>query len=271
MSLLCKWFQVSRSGYYDWCHRDVPPRELEDRQLMAKIVSIYRDSREVYGSPRIHQSLKNEGVAVGKKRVERLMQAHGLQGRVVKVTSRQPGLKRFVASGENLRLKMPAATAINQVWVADVTYLKVKQDWLYLAVVMDIYSRRILGWSLSKTRTTALSLTALRYAIKGRDPGDGLIFHTDRGIEYTAYKYKNKLMELGMRQSLNRAGHCTDNGHMESFFHSLKAELIRGRVYKSEKELRYALNGYINQFYNHKRLHSGIGYLPPAVYEQMAA
>lgn len=271
MIYLCNWLQVSRSGYYDWRGREMSARAIEDRQLAKKIVSIHRDSRGIYGSPRIHESLKLEGIAVGKKRVERLMQAEGLQGRVTRVVRRQLGLKRFVASGENLRLKMPPAQAINEIWVADVTYLKVKQDWLYLAVVMDIYSRRILGWSLSKTRTTALSLTALRYALKGREPGEQMIFHTDRGVEYTAYKYRNKLLEHGMRPSLNRLGHCTDNGHMESFFHSLKAELIRGRVFKSAKELRYALNSYINQFYNHQRLHSGIGYMPPAVYEQMAA
>lgn len=271
MNYLCHWLQVSRSGYYDWRNRDISARELEDRHLSQKIVSIHRDSRGIYGSPRIHESLKLEGVSVGKKRVERLMRAEGLQGRVNRVVRRQPGLKRFVASGDNLRLKMPQAQGINEIWVADVTYLKVKQDWLYLAVVMDIYSRRILGWSLSKTRTTALSLAALRYAVKGRAIGEQMIFHTDRGVEYTAYKYKNKLVELGMRPSLNRAGHCTDNGHMESFFHSLKTELIRGRVFKSEKELRYALASYINQFYNYQRLHSGIGYLPPAVYEQMAA
>lgn len=271
MNYLCAWLQVSRSGYYDWRNRKASTRALEDQQLAKKIVRIHRDSRGVYGSPRIHVSLINEGVSVGKKRVERLMQEQGLQGRVTTVVRRQPGLKRFVASGENVRMRMPPAQAINEIWVADVTYLKVNNNWLYLAAVMDIYSRRIVGWSLSKTRTTALSLTALRHAVKGREPGEQMIFHTDRGVEYTAYKYRNALLKLGMQPSLNRAGHCTDNGHMESFFHSLKGELIRGRVFKSEKELRYALNSYINQFYNHKRLHSGIGYLPPAVYEQRVA
>lgn len=268
---MCTWLHVSRSGYYDWRNREASARTIEDRQLAQKIVSIHRDSRGIYGSPRIHESLKTEGIAVGKKRVARLMQAQGLQGRVTTVVRRQPGLKRFVASGDNLRLALPAAQAINEIWVADVTYLKVNADWFYLAVVMDIYSRRILGWPLSKTRTTALSLAALRYAVKGREYNHQLIFHTDRGVEYTAYKYKNALIKLGMQPSLSRAGHCTDNGHMESFFHSLKAELIRGREFKSAKELRYALNSYINQFYNHKRLHSGIGYLPPAVYEQRVA
>lgn len=141
-----------------------------------------------------------------------------LQARVVKVTRRQPGLKRFKADGKNLRLGQPEATDINQVWVADITYLKVKQDWLHLAAVMDIHSRRILGWSLSRTRTTALTKAALKHAMRGRSLNGALIFHTDRGIEYTAYRYQDELKKHGMKSSLNRLGHCTDNAHMESFF-----------------------------------------------------
>jgi putative transposase len=199
------------------------------------------------------------------------MQAEGIQGRVVKVTRRQPGLKRFKASGENLRLTAPEASGPDQIWVSDVTYLKLHGCWLYLAVVMDIYTRRVLGWSLDRTRTTTLTLTALKYALRDRTPKPGLIFHTDRGIEYTGFRFRDALLAQGMRPSLNRPGCCTDNGHMESFFHSLKAELIRGRQFNSEHELRYALASYINQFYNHKRLHSGIDYHPPAVYENMVA
>lgn len=246
-------------------------RTTEDRWLTRKIVNIHQSSRETYGSPRIHQALKKQDIHVGKKRVERLMQTEGIQGRVVKVTRRQPGLKRFKASGDNLRLTAPEANGPNQIWVSDVTYLKLNGSWRYLAVVMDIYTRRILGWSLDSTRTTTLTLAALKYALRDRKPSPGLIFHTDRGIEYTAYRFRDELLKQGMRPSLNRPGYCTDNGHMESFFHSLKAELIRGRKFSTEYELRYALASYINQFYNHKRLHSGIDYHPPAVFEKMVA
>lgn len=269
--MLCHWLSVSKSGYYDWRHREPSKHALKDIQLGQIIVEIYHQSRGTYGSPRVHEALKKKGYNVGKKRVERLMQRHSLVGRVVKVTKRIPGLKRFQAKGENLRRSTPCASQINQIWVGDVTYLKVKGQWHYLATVMDIYSRRIIGWSLGKDRTVNLTLRALKYALKNRTPKKDMIFHTDRGIEYAAYRYQDELSKHGIRHSVNRLGYCTDNAHMESFYHSLKAELIRGRVFKSEQELRYCLNSYINQFYNHKRLHSGIGYLPPSEFERIAA
>jgi len=244
---------------------------MEDNVLTKKIEVIHRESRGTYGSPRVHQTLKKQGVAIGKKRVERLMQARNLQGRVVKVTRRQPGLKRFIERGENLRLNQPEPTAINQVWVSDITYIKVGQTYKYLIVIMDLYSRRILSWSLTQTRTTQETVNVLRRAIKERQPAEGLIFHTDRGIEFTGKDFRKVLDAHRMRYSVNRLGICTDNGHMESYFHSLKAELIRGRKFSNMDELRYALNSYINHFYNKKRLHSGIGYYTPIEYEKMAA
>jgi len=267
---LCSWLKVSRSGFYDWLKRGKSKRAIEDQHLTQLIRTIHEKSRGTYGSPRIHQALLRQGHKVGKKRIERLMRIHGLQGRVVKVTRRQPGLKHFKAQGENLRLYAPKVTSINQQWVADLTYLKVKSRWYYLAVVMDIYSRRILGWSLAKNRTTNLTLSALRNALKKRHPKKKMIFHTDRGIEFSAFRFRDVLKDHGIRASLNRPGVCTDNAHMESFFHSMKAELIRGRTFHNVHELRYSLNSYINQFYNHKRLHSGIGYNTPAEFEQMA-
>ncbi len=262
---------MSRSGYYDWRKRLPSKRFVEDRKLCLRIRQIFDESRGTYGSPRIHQLLRQQQIRVGKKRVERLMRALQLQGRVVKVTRRQPGLKRFKIRGENRRLELEEATAVNQVWVADITYLKVNQRWFYLATIMDVYSRRILGWSLSRHRTVTLTLTALRYAMRLRQGNTPGIFHTDRGIEYTAYRYQDALKKYQMLSSYNRPGYCTDNAHMESFYHSLKSELIRGRKFETETELRQSLNSYINQFYNHRRLHSSLGYQPPAVYEKIAA
>lgn len=267
---LCQWFAVSKSGYYDWLKRPVSRREREDQRLLPEIHSIFEASRGVYGSPRVHQVLRRRGIRVGKKRVERLMRATGLRGRVVRVTRRQPGAKQFQAEGKNLRLSMPATTGTDQVWVGDITYLKVAGYSAHLAVVMDVHSRRVLGWTVSKGRTVQITLTALRQAMRRRTPPAGCIFHSDRGVEYMAYRYRDELLRQGMIRSVNRPGQCTDNAHMESFFHSLKAELIRGRVFKTVPELRYALNSYINQFYNHKRLHSGINYSTPVEYEQMA-
>lgn len=265
---LCSWFNVSSSGFYDWLNRGESRRAVEDRRLARRIKALHQESRGTYGSPRVYLALRRKGIRVGKKRVERLMRSSGLQGRVVEVT-RTPGLKYFKAEGENLRLHAPEVTGLNQQWVADVTYIKVKGRWFYLATVMDVYSRRILGWSLDTTRTTSLTLSALRYALKGRCPEKDMIFHTDRGIEFAAFRFRDTLLKHGIRASLNRPGHCTDNAHMESFFHSLKVELIRGRKFNGEKELRSSLNSYINQFYNHKRLHSGIGYYSPVEYEKL--
>ena len=232
---------------------------------------IHKNSRGTYGSPRVHRALKDGGYSVGKKRVERLMRENGLVGRVVQVTRRQPGLKRFKAAGDNLRRVEPVPSSVNQIWVADVTYLKLGTSWRYLATVMDVYSRRILGWSLSRSRTVDLTLNALNNALKDRDVEKGMIFHTDRGIEYAAFRFKDELKKHGIRHSVNRPGFCTDNAHMESFFHTLKAELIRGRCFRNEQELRYSLNSYINRFYNHRRMHSSIGYMPPAEFERIAA
>lgn len=271
MKFLCGWLEVSRSGFYAWCQREESARSKDDRRLQPMIAAIHQESRGTYGSPRVHEALKKQGESVSRKRVERLMQAQGLRGRVVQVTRCQPGLKRFKADGENLRITSPVARGPGQVWVADVTYLKVHGQWRYLAAVMDVYSRRILGWSLARHRTAGLTLSALRYALKGPKPKSGLIFHTDRGIEYTAFRFRDELKKHGIRASVNRPGCCTDNAHMESFFHTLKTELIRGREFLGDTHLRSALNSYINHFYNHKRLHSGIDYHPPAVYEAMAA
>ena len=268
---MCEWLNVSPSGYYDWRKRLPSIRSKEDAKLSKEIALIYERSRGAYGSPRVHRTLKKKGRQVGKKRVERLMRENGLRGRVVRVTRRQPGLKKFKASGENLWQKIDKTKTIDQVWVSDVTFLKLKEKWRYLATVMDVHSRRIIGWSFGKDRSTNLTLTALRHALKRRRLKDGLILHTDRGIEYTAFSFQDELKKHGIRHSVNRPGCCTDNAHMESFFHTLKAELIRGTIFKDGRELKYALNSYINQFYNHQRMHSGIGYMSPAEYEVMVA
>jgi transposase InsO family protein len=265
---LCKWLAVSRSGYYAWVQRDVPQRTLDDQHLLEKITHIFTEAQGRYGSPRVFKALLAQGIAVGKKRVERLMRAANLTGRVVRVTRRQPGLKRFAEQGQNHLLATGNATRLNQVWVADVTYLKVKGRWQYLATVMDQYSRRIIGWSLSATRTMKLSVDALMYALKKRGYPTDVVVHTDRGVEYTGYWFQETLSKFGLVHSVNRPGYCTDNAFMESFYHSLKAELIRGTLFTCATHLRQAIKGYINTFYNQVRLHSGIGYLSPMEYER---
>lgn len=236
---------------------------------MKEINKIYEENKGIYGSPRVHQVLVRRGYQCSVNKVGRLMKNMGLVGRARKAYRILPKLHRFFNKTDNKRLDTPLPDAINQVWVGDLTYLKIGKKWQYLAVVMDLYSRKIVGWSLSDRRTVKLTMTVLNRAIARRKPDEGLIFHSDRGIEYSAFKYQDKLKEHGIIPSMNRPGHCQDNAHMESFFHSLKAELIKGSQIDSVGELRGRLKNYINHFYNKKRLHSGLDYRSPLEYEQL--
>lgn len=268
---LCRLYKVSRSGFYAWQSRPQSARSRENRTLLAQIRRIHQHSREIYGSPRVLESLRRQAIFVSKHRVARLMRAHGIRGRVVRVTRRQPGLHRFCQGVENRLRKAAPATAPDQHWAGDITYLKIGARWVYLAVVMDLYSRRVLGWSLGDRRTVALTLRAMRMAITKRHPSPGLLFHTDRGIEYRSFAFSALLTKHGIAPSMNRPGHCTDNATMESFFHTLKTEFIRGRSFTSIQPLRHGLGGYINHFYHRQSMHSGIGYQSPQAYEAHAA
>lgn len=239
--------------------------------MISHIKRISDENEGRYGSPRIWKALQKQGFQVSRKRVARLMQKIGLIARVTKVTHRAPGLRRFLAAGENLRSDGAVPNSKNKVWVADVTYLKVKKQWHYLSVIMDLYSRRIIGWSLDDKRTTQVTRRTLQNAVRKRRPEVGLMLHTDRGVEYRGSEYQKELHKQGITHSLSRPGKCTDNAHMESFFHSMKAELIRQTTFHSTEELKYALARYINDYYNRKRLHSGIGYCSPIEYERIAA
>ncbi|UFN58121.1 IS3 family transposase [Microbulbifer celer] len=267
----CEWLGVSRSGYYDWVKRPLSGRKCEDEDLKTQIQQIFDESAGRYGSPRIWKALQNQGYEVSRKRVARLMQEMGLIGRVTRVTRRAPGVKRFLASGDNLRSDGAVPSSMNQVWVADVTYLKVKGQWHYLSAIMDLHSRRVVGWSLDTKRTTELTRRTLANAVRKRGAPPGLMLHTDRGVEYRGSEYQKDLKRYGIQHSLSRPGKCTDNAHMESFFHSLKAELIRGTIFHKASDLKYALARYINDFYNRKRLHSALDYQSPMEYERIAA
>lgn len=262
---------MSRSGYYDWLKREPSVRDRNDEKLKTQIKKVFDDSEGRYGSPRIWKVLCKQGYQVSRKRVARLMSELGLIARVTRVTYRAPGMRRFLAAGENLRPDGSVPAKRDTVWVADVTYLKVKNQWNYLSVIMDLYSRRIIGWRLDTKRTTDITRRTLSNAVRKRAPEAGLILHTDRGVEYRGAEYQKELKRHGIEHSLSRPGKCTDNAHMESFFHSLKAELIRNTTFQSTDDLKYALARYINHFYNRKRLHSGIGYSSPVEYERMTA
>jgi len=238
-----------------------------NRMLLKHILVIHTDSHETYGSPRVFAALKKKGVSCSEKLVARLMSQASLTGRVVKVTRRAPGVQRFYERHENLRLGKPAPSAINQQWVGDVTFLRVQGQPCFLSVVMDVYSRKILGWSLGRDRSMQLTTRALAHALKDRKPAPGCIFHSDRGVEYGGADYTNVLNRHGFRISMNRSYHSQDNAHMESFFHSMKAEWIRGRLFENFEHLESELGTYM-RFYNRSRLHSGINYHAPLEYER---
>ena len=265
--MMCALYRVTRGGFYAWQSRQPSERTNQDARLTERIRQVHQQSRGNYGSPRVARQLRCEGVPVGRRRVARLMRSAQLQGRSARQYHRSMVRQRaFFASVPNQQ-RTQVVLAPNQVWVGDVTYLKIARQWRYLAVVMDRYSRRILGWSVSRRRDAALTCTALRLSVRNRQPGPRLMFHSDRGIEYAAFEYRDELARLGIIQSMNRPGKMNDNAHMESFFHSMKAEDLHGRRFDDDDQLRQVIRGYI-AFYNQQRLHSALRYLPPVIFER---
>lgn len=266
---MCRVYGVTRAGFYAWCSRGPSRRAQENASLVKRIRKIHQDSRSIYGSPRVYRRLQEQGVSVGENRVAKLMRSSGIKARVATLRYTSPNLKKFFGSLPNQQHEHPAA-APNQVWVADITYLKVGAIYRYLAVVMDRCSRRIIGWALGQQRNVVLTLRALNHAVTKRRPPPGLIFHTDRGIEYYANAFRDRLKQLRITQSMNRPGKVTDNAFMESFFHSMKADVIHGCTFNEDKQLLSVLRSYI-PFYNRSRMHSSLNYVSPATYENQLA
>jgi len=263
--MLCRVYDVSRFGYQSWKTRGQCARRKRDIELTERIERVFGDVNGIYGSPKIHEMLQREGILVGRNRVARLMRENGLKARCSRIYRCHVKMDRFYASIRN-KVHKREATGPNQIWVGDVTYLRVNDEWRYLAVILDKFSRRIVGWSLSKRRNVDLSLTVFKQAAKKRLVQSGLYFHSDRGAEYVATKYRNWLKDNGVIQSMNRKGKMNDNAEVESFFHQFKAERIHKNEYVTEKELRAVVIEYVG-FYNNKRLHSSLGYMTPNEYE----
>jgi putative transposase len=265
---MCRVLGVSRSGFHAWERRAPSARQLEDERLTARIRAIHRENRGVYGSPRIHAELRlADGVRVGRKRVERLMRQAGISGLVARrrgrTTIRVPGVRVC----EDLVDRAFLAAAPNRLWVADITYLRTWEGWLYLIAVQDLYSRRIVGWSIADHMRAELVTDALQMALQRRRPAPGLIWHSDQGSQFVSLAFGQQARAAGIAQSMGSKGDCFDNAVAESFFATLKKELIHGRSWPSKAELRTEVFEYIEAFFNRRRRHSTLGFLSPAQYE----
>jgi putative transposase len=269
ISLLCRVLGVSRSGFHAWERRPPSDRDLADGWLVERIVEIHRESRQTYGARRIHATLGHRGVRVGRKRVERLMRLRGLSGLVPKryrrTTIRVPGVR----VADDLVDRQFAATAPNQLWCADIKYVRTWQGWLYLGAVMDCYSRRIVGWSMRPDLGAGLVVDALEMAIARRQPKPGLVHHSDQGSQYVSLRFGERCREIGIHPSMGSKGDCFDNAVAESFFATLEKDLLRRQSFANRQDARTALFGYIETFYNPVRLHSTLGYRSPVEYEKI--
>ena len=266
MSEMCRRFGVTRSGFYAWRSRQPSARTASDAAVTERVLEVFQAAKGIYGSPRVARELGWRGLPIGRRRVARLMRLAEIQGRSARLYRKaRVGQKKFYRAHPNI-VHGVTTTGPDQLWVADVTYIRVASRWRYLAVVMDRHSRRVLGWSLGRNRDASLTRRALAHAARRRRPSPGVMFHSDRGIEYSAFDLGEALSRLGFLQSMNRPRHMNDNAHMESFFHSLKTEWLFGITFHTDSDLRRAISDYV-RFYNRKRLHSSLGYLSPVAFE----
>lgn len=267
VGLLCRVMQVSRSGFYAWRRRPKSEQSKRDAVLTGRIRVIHTRSRNNYGAPRVHAELRDQGIRCGKKRVARLMRLIGLRGKCKGKTGRRRS-KTSRPTATNLLDGNFSAPKPNTVWMSDITYLRTQEGWLYLAVVLDAFSRQIVGWAMRERLTTALTLAALDMAHQRRKPPPGLIHHSDRGSQYMSGDYQCALQAAGMLASTS--GHCLENAVAESFFATLKTEEVQGYCYETRAQAKCSVFDYLEVFYNRQRRHSSLGFQSPAKFEESA-
>lgn len=267
VSVMCAVFSVSRSGYYAWLRRPVCKHKQTDAELLEKIRIIHRNSDKTYGSPRVHRDLKEQGDNHSEKRIARLMREDGLKAKTKQRFKATTNSKHNLPVAPNLLNRDFHPEKPNEVYAGDITYVWTTEGWLYLAVVIDLFSRSVVGWAMDKSMTRQLVINALIMAVQRRQPPSGLIFHSDRGSQYASDDFQALLAQYHMRCSMSRKGNCWDNAPVESFFGTLKRELIFHRKYSTRFHARQSIFDYIERFYNRRRLHSTLGYKSPATYE----
>jgi transposase InsO family protein len=267
---LCRALCVSRSGYYEWFDRPESPRSIEDRHLLEKVRTLHLQSREAYGAFKTWRVLRARGIACGRHRVAKLRRRNGIEAL---------RKRRFRVMTEHHKLPAPAPNMLaqnfnvsrpNRVWAGDMTLIPTGTGWLHLAVILDLYSRRVVGWAMGNERNQALSISALRMAIEQRHPRHGLIHHSDRGSAYVGADYRSQLLRIGAVASMSAKGNCYDNAVVESFFGNLKNELVHHRRFLSREDARAAIFDYIEIFYNRQRAHATLQYLCPVDYENQS-
>lgn len=267
---LCAVLEVSCSGYYDWVNRrtEPGPRAQENARLVVQITQIHLESRKTYGSPRIRQELLKVGHSHGRNRIARLMRQEDLCGRAkgrFRVRTTDSNHDQPIAP--NRLAELPAPTAANQIWLGDITYIATGEGWLYLAGIMDRYSRRIVGWAMDQNTDTRLVLAAWQMAQNQRQPAPELVFHSDRGSQYASGDFRQALATSQTQASMSRQGNCYDNAAMEAFWSTLKIELVYRQSFATRQQAREAIFEYIEVFYNRQRLHSALGYASPSAFE----
>lgn len=270
VTVMCRVLKVSRSGFYAWKLRPDSPRVCQDRKTAVIIAEIQQLVRRVYGAPRMHRELKARGEKIGRKRVARLMKQNGLQSRCrrkFRVTTQSN--HQHAASPDLLKREF-TPKGPNQVWVADITYIATREGWLYLAVVLDLYSRKVVGWRLGERISRELVIEALKMAVARRKPSAVLVHHSDRGSQYASVEFRRILKEHGIHASMSRKGNCWDNAVAESFFGSLKTELDYDGTFPTRESARREIFEYIEIFYNGSRRHSTLGYVSPREFERQA-
>lgn len=268
MSRMCRVFEVSRSGFYEWASRPESTRQKADRRLTADIQQAFEDSRENYGTRRIQQTLRDQGKQVSRARIGRLMRQQGLRCKTRRRFRATTNSNHSLPVAPNRLDRQFQVAAPDRVYVGDITYVATGEGWLYLAVFLDLFSRQVVGWAMSAWMTADLVMDALQMARWRRRPGEGLLVHTDRGSQYASGRFQALLKDQGYVCSMSRKGNCWDNAPAESFFHTLKTELIHHRRFETREQAKQDIFEYIEVFYNRQRKHSTLGYRTPVEFEQ---